>query len=267
MLQLSNGSPAEPSVIVERVRKVATALGCAGVWARATGPYILLGHARRRRVRSPDRAGRRLVRPGLSRRLRHRRGRRGRRPQVLGRGHLGPRSPDRRAGRRRRARAGRRARAALKARETRFPRPAAAQTAGRGASLALRDERACLRARKAWYRRSRASPPRALRDGQRSGRIVRRRRAGARACQRPGHAAGGRAHRHRAHASRSRWPRRPRRTSGRGHRRGAAAATPPQGPRARVDARRPRFRGSVQARRAAGVLAARAARVRESPAG
>ena len=43
MLQLSNGSPAEPSVIVERVRKVATALGCSGVWARATGPYILLG--------------------------------------------------------------------------------------------------------------------------------------------------------------------------------------------------------------------------------
>jgi len=43
MLQLSNGSSsAEPS-IVERVRKVATALGCAGVWARATGPYILLG--------------------------------------------------------------------------------------------------------------------------------------------------------------------------------------------------------------------------------
>ncbi len=43
MLQLSNGLPAEPSVIVERVRKVASALGCAGVWARATGPYILLG--------------------------------------------------------------------------------------------------------------------------------------------------------------------------------------------------------------------------------
>ena len=42
MLQLSNGS-AEPSAIVERVRKVATALGCTGVWARATGPYILLG--------------------------------------------------------------------------------------------------------------------------------------------------------------------------------------------------------------------------------
>jgi hypothetical protein len=44
MLQLSNGSPAaEPSAIIERVRKVASALGCAGVWARATGPYILLG--------------------------------------------------------------------------------------------------------------------------------------------------------------------------------------------------------------------------------
>jgi hypothetical protein len=43
MLQLSNGSPAEPNAIVERVRKVTTALGCTGVWARATGPYILLG--------------------------------------------------------------------------------------------------------------------------------------------------------------------------------------------------------------------------------
>jgi hypothetical protein len=45
MLQLSNGSPpVTPSAIVERVHKVATSLGCAGVWARATGPYILLGH-------------------------------------------------------------------------------------------------------------------------------------------------------------------------------------------------------------------------------
>jgi hypothetical protein len=44
MLQVSNGSPpVTPSAIVERVRKVATALGCTGVWARATGPYILLG--------------------------------------------------------------------------------------------------------------------------------------------------------------------------------------------------------------------------------
>jgi hypothetical protein len=43
MLQLTNGSPSEPSAIVERVRKVVSALGCAGVWARATGPYILLG--------------------------------------------------------------------------------------------------------------------------------------------------------------------------------------------------------------------------------
>jgi hypothetical protein len=43
MLQLTNGSPAEPSAIVERVRKVASGLGCAGVWACATGPYILLG--------------------------------------------------------------------------------------------------------------------------------------------------------------------------------------------------------------------------------
>jgi hypothetical protein len=32
-----------PGAIVERVGKVAGALGCAGVWARATGPYILLG--------------------------------------------------------------------------------------------------------------------------------------------------------------------------------------------------------------------------------
>lgn len=44
MLQLSNGlSAAEPSAIVDRVHKVASALGCASVWARATGPYILLG--------------------------------------------------------------------------------------------------------------------------------------------------------------------------------------------------------------------------------
>jgi hypothetical protein len=31
------------SDIVERVGKIAGALGCAGVWARTTGPYILLG--------------------------------------------------------------------------------------------------------------------------------------------------------------------------------------------------------------------------------
>ena len=43
MLQQTYGSPAEPSAVVERVRKVASALGCAGLWARATGPYILLG--------------------------------------------------------------------------------------------------------------------------------------------------------------------------------------------------------------------------------
>jgi hypothetical protein len=44
MLQLSNGSPAaESSAIVERVRKTANTLGCGGLWARATGPYILLG--------------------------------------------------------------------------------------------------------------------------------------------------------------------------------------------------------------------------------
>jgi hypothetical protein len=44
MLQVSIGSPAAESfAVVERVRRVAGALGCAGVWARATGPYILLG--------------------------------------------------------------------------------------------------------------------------------------------------------------------------------------------------------------------------------
>jgi hypothetical protein len=52
MLQSSNASQAVearamsnamPQAIVERVGKVAGALGCAGVWARATGPYLLLG--------------------------------------------------------------------------------------------------------------------------------------------------------------------------------------------------------------------------------
>ncbi|HTB74181.1 MAG TPA: hypothetical protein VK762_13105 [Polyangiaceae bacterium] len=44
MLQVSNGPPpVTPSATVERVRKVATALGCADVWVRVTGPYILLG--------------------------------------------------------------------------------------------------------------------------------------------------------------------------------------------------------------------------------
>ena len=43
MLQQTNGTPAEPSAVVDRVRKAASALGCAGVWARVTGPYILLG--------------------------------------------------------------------------------------------------------------------------------------------------------------------------------------------------------------------------------
>lgn len=44
MLQLSDGLPAsEPNAIVECVRKAANALGYAGIWARATGPYILLG--------------------------------------------------------------------------------------------------------------------------------------------------------------------------------------------------------------------------------
>jgi hypothetical protein len=43
-MQVSNASPAsEPFQVIERVRKVATTLGCAGLWARATGPYILLG--------------------------------------------------------------------------------------------------------------------------------------------------------------------------------------------------------------------------------
>jgi hypothetical protein len=52
MLQSSNASQAlEPRAmpsamshaIVECVNKVSGALGCAGVWARTTGPYILLG--------------------------------------------------------------------------------------------------------------------------------------------------------------------------------------------------------------------------------
>jgi hypothetical protein len=43
-MQVSNASPAsEPFQVIERVREVATTLGCAGLWARATGPYILLG--------------------------------------------------------------------------------------------------------------------------------------------------------------------------------------------------------------------------------
>jgi hypothetical protein len=44
MLQPSNASSASEShVVLERVRKVANALGCNGIWARVTGPYILLG--------------------------------------------------------------------------------------------------------------------------------------------------------------------------------------------------------------------------------
>jgi hypothetical protein len=44
MLQQSNASPASESyAVLERVRKVANALGCSGIWARVTGPYILLG--------------------------------------------------------------------------------------------------------------------------------------------------------------------------------------------------------------------------------
>jgi hypothetical protein len=40
----ANASPAsEPRQVVERVQRTASALGCAGIWARATGPYILLG--------------------------------------------------------------------------------------------------------------------------------------------------------------------------------------------------------------------------------
>lgn len=44
MLQESNASPAsEAHTTVERVRRVAGSLGCAHVWARASGPYVLLG--------------------------------------------------------------------------------------------------------------------------------------------------------------------------------------------------------------------------------
>jgi hypothetical protein len=43
-MQLSSASLAsEPFALVEHVRKAASALGCSDVWARATGPYILLG--------------------------------------------------------------------------------------------------------------------------------------------------------------------------------------------------------------------------------
>jgi hypothetical protein len=43
-MQPMNASPtSERFALVERVRQAASALGCAGVWARATGPYIILG--------------------------------------------------------------------------------------------------------------------------------------------------------------------------------------------------------------------------------
>jgi len=44
MLQLSNGSPASGAhILVDRVRRIAGGLGCTEVWARASGPYVLLG--------------------------------------------------------------------------------------------------------------------------------------------------------------------------------------------------------------------------------
>jgi hypothetical protein len=44
VLQLSNASPvSETHTLVDRVRKIAAALGGAAVWARASGPYFLLG--------------------------------------------------------------------------------------------------------------------------------------------------------------------------------------------------------------------------------
>jgi hypothetical protein len=44
MLQVSNASPASEShITVDRVRKVAGSLGCTNVWARGSGPYVLLG--------------------------------------------------------------------------------------------------------------------------------------------------------------------------------------------------------------------------------
>jgi hypothetical protein len=41
--RLSSLPPSEHAAIVQRVSNVASALGCQGVWARPTGPYILLG--------------------------------------------------------------------------------------------------------------------------------------------------------------------------------------------------------------------------------
>jgi hypothetical protein len=41
--RLSSLPPSEHAALVQRVANVASALGCHGVWARPTGPYILLG--------------------------------------------------------------------------------------------------------------------------------------------------------------------------------------------------------------------------------
>jgi hypothetical protein len=44
MLQESNASPASDAhITIDRVRRVAGSLGCANVWVRASGPYVLLG--------------------------------------------------------------------------------------------------------------------------------------------------------------------------------------------------------------------------------
>jgi hypothetical protein len=44
MLQVSNASPAaEAHITVDRVRMVVSSLGCTNVWARGSGPYVLLG--------------------------------------------------------------------------------------------------------------------------------------------------------------------------------------------------------------------------------
>jgi hypothetical protein len=41
--RLSSLPSSEYAAIVQRVSNIATSLGCEGVWARPTGPYILLG--------------------------------------------------------------------------------------------------------------------------------------------------------------------------------------------------------------------------------
>ena len=44
MLQESNASPASGAhITIDRVRRVTGSLGCTHVWARASGPYVLLG--------------------------------------------------------------------------------------------------------------------------------------------------------------------------------------------------------------------------------